>query len=105
MSYPKYYSAGNKALKRINDTAFLEVRVPKGSDVYPCSMQEFDYGDKAWMDYLVKAMTEITPDDFMAYIGRFTAGARDISNTLNNFNQAKYDGLQTKNKADLPKDK
>ncbi len=97
--FPKYYRHNNMAIKQISPDVALEVEVPVGNELYPCSMRNLLYSP-GMLIKLVNEMEEITGNDFLAYIGTFTAGARRISEVLNKHQQQVYDNARAAGEAD-----
>jgi hypothetical protein len=93
--YPKYYRHRNMAIKRDAEDKAIEVKIPVGTDTYPCSMQDLLFSPGI-LDLCVKDMEEIDAKTFLSYVGSFTAGARAISEQLNKHQQKLYDNANSK---------
>lgn len=93
--YPKYYREGNMALKRETANTALQIEVPVGEKMFPVVFKELLFSE-FMLDHVITTMTEIDGKTFNDYVATACAGARRISEKLNEHNQRVYDKERSK---------
>lgn len=93
--YPKYYREGNMALKREAANTALQIEVPVGEKMFPVVFKELLFSE-FMLDHVISTMQEIDGKTFNEYIATACAGARRISEKINDHNQKQYDKERSK---------